>query len=127
MLSLIRMSPRTDCKDTKRFGKQLFFMRETEKIKTKKRASQRASLLIIFEIFEICIYQQSINKVIWFCVHESNLRTIAEILLPSARPAICLLAIPITLPISFIDVAPVWAMMFFTSASISSSESCFGR
>ena len=53
--------------------------------------------------------------------------TISEMTRPSAFPANCLLAVPITLPISFMLVAPTSAIIFFTSASISSWESCFGR
>lgn len=59
--------------------------------------------------------------------HDSNSLTLAEISLPSARPASRFDATPITLPISFIDVAPTSAMMAFTSAVSSSAVSCLGR
>src|SRR3712207_3585365 len=53
--------------------------------------------------------------------------TMAEIALPSALPANCLLAMPITLPMSFMPDAPVEAMMVRTAASISSAERGLGR
>ena len=59
--------------------------------------------------------------------YDSNSLTLAEISLPSARPASRFDATPITLPISFIDVAPTSAMMAFTSAVSSSAVSCLGR
>jgi hypothetical protein len=37
-------------------AKRAFGVYEPECHKTKKRASQRASLLIIYEFFEICMY-----------------------------------------------------------------------
>src|SRR4051812_22414349 len=60
----------------------------------------------------------------WF---DNNSFTIVLMVLPSARPASCLLAIPITLPISAGDVAPVSAIIFFTIVFSSVSSSCFGR
>ena len=53
--------------------------------------------------------------------------TLAEISLPSARPASLFEATPITLPISFIDVAPTSAITALTSAASSSAVSCLGR
>ena len=53
--------------------------------------------------------------------------TISEMIRPSAFPANCLLAVLITFPISFMFVAPTSVIIVFTSASISSWESCFGR
>ena len=53
--------------------------------------------------------------------------TFAEIAAPSAFPASCFEATPITFPISFMPVAPTYSMMAFTAAVSSSSESCFGR
>ena len=40
-------------------------------------------------------------------VYANNFLTTAEIALPSARPAAFLLAMPITLPMSFMELAPV--------------------
>src|SRR5574344_914851 len=53
--------------------------------------------------------------------------TRVEIVLPSASPASCFVATPITLPMSEGWVAPVWEMISLIFASISSAESCFGR
>ena len=53
--------------------------------------------------------------------------TMAEITLPSARPAICFEAIPITRPMSFMPWAPVWAIISLTAASISASVRGLGR
>ena len=47
--------------------------------------------------------------------------------LPSARPASLFEATPITLPISFIDVAPTSAIRALTSAVRASGVSCLGR
>ena len=47
--------------------------------------------------------------------------------MPSARPARRFVATPITRPISFIEAAPVSAMMALTSAVSSSGVSCLGR
>ena len=53
--------------------------------------------------------------------------TLAEMSLPSARPASLFEATPITLPISFIDVAPTSAIRALTSAVRASGVSCLGR
>src|SRR5258705_10510487 len=50
-----------------------------------------------------------------------------EMVLPSALPANCLLAAPITLPISAGDVAPTAAIIFTSSAFISSADNCCGK
>lgn len=55
--------------------------------------------------------------------YESSSLTLAEISLPSARPASFFEAAPITLPISFIDVAPTSAITALTSAVNSSGVS----
>ena len=47
--------------------------------------------------------------------------------LPSARPASCFDATPITRPMSLMVWAPVWAMISLTAASISSAVSGCGR
>ena len=49
--------------------------------------------------------------------YANNSLTLAEISLPSARPASLFEATPITLPISFIDVAPTSAITALTSAA----------
>ena len=50
-----------------------------------------------------------------------------EMVRPSERPARALLAVPITLPISLMEVAPTSAMISFILASTSASESCLGK
>ena len=67
------------------------------------------------------------NRFLFSSVYPSSWRTRAEMALPSAFPARRLVAVPITLPISFILVAPTSAMMARTSFSSSSGESCCGR
>lgn len=57
----------------------------------------------------------------------SSLLTASLIDLPSARPASCFEATPITRPMSLTDCAPVWAMMSRTAASISSAVRGCGR
>lgn len=59
--------------------------------------------------------------------YESSSLTLAEISLPSARPASFFVTTPITLPICVTDVAPTWAITALTSASSSSGVSCRGR
>ena len=50
-----------------------------------------------------------------------------EMVRPSERPARALLATPITLPMSRMEVAPTWAMISWIFALTSSGESCLGR
>ena len=54
-------------------------------------------------------------------IYESNAFTLSATAFPSAFPANCFEAIPITLPISFIDEAPVSVIIFWTAAVSSSS------
>ena len=60
--------------------------------------------------------------------YELSLLLIWLLTLPiSARPCICGFSIPITLPISFMDEAPVSAMAASIICWISASSSAFGR
>ena len=61
------------------------------------------------------------------CFYDKSFFTIAEIAFPSALPASCLVATPITLPISWGVVAPTSAIMPFTASVSSSSLICLGR
>ena len=60
-------------------------------------------------------------------IYESSFFTHSLMRLPSACPARSLLAAPMTLPISFIEDAPVCSMIALTAASSSASSSCAGR
>ena len=57
----------------------------------------------------------------------SMLRTIVLTILPSARPLTFGISMPMTLPMSFGDEAPVFSTASLTRTRISSSESCAGR
>ena len=57
----------------------------------------------------------------------NNCLTKELIALPSALPANCFVAVPITLPISLALVAPTAAIMALISCSSSYAESCLGR
>lgn len=57
----------------------------------------------------------------------NNSFTIAEIILPSALPANCLEATPMTFPISAGDEAPTDRIILPISVFISSSVICFGK
>ena len=52
----------------------------------------------------------------------NNSLTRVEIILPSALPPSCLVATPITLPISAGDVAPTSVIIFATNSLISDSD-----
>ena len=62
----------------------------------------------------------------WGCFNQFPRidRTMPDITFPSATPASCWLAMPITLPMSAMELAPVCWMMDSTFVRISSSESC---
>ena len=67
-----------------------------------------------------------VTKWRWF-FYPNNSFTLAEMARPSANPANFLVAVPITLPMSFGPVAPTSAMMAFKATSSSSALICLGR
>src|SRR5436853_6361382 len=71
-------------------------------------------------------YQQDESNV--DCTQEaSSFFTISEIALPSALPASCFVAVPITLPMSCGPFAPTASITFLISVCRSASLSCCGR
>lgn len=62
-----------------------------------------------------------------YVFYASSFFTIAEMVLPSALPAIFFEAVPMTRPMSFIVEAPVSAITALTTSSISASVRGFGR